>query len=163
MTNPIVTAAALAAFLGMTAGQVTAAETTHGLPAAGKRTITIAAVEPKGGTNVKDEAFPQSTLPKGGGYLLKAPDASGRWEVSTYVWVPSQIIVNQGDEVTLEYVGINGAEHPAVIEGYEKTFVVRRGQVTKVTFKADKAGVFRIVCGIHHPSMQGELIVLARN
>ena len=32
-----------------------------------------------------------------------------RWEVSAYIWQPSQIIVNEGDEVTLEFVGINGS------------------------------------------------------
>ena len=47
--------------------------------------------------------------------MIKQPDQTGRWEVSTYVWMPSQIVVNQGDEVTLEFVGINGAFHPTEI------------------------------------------------
>lgn len=161
MMKRIAIATVLTAVLGMTAGPAVAAEV-HGQPVAGKRTITIAAVEPKGGTTVDKETFPQAPLPQGGGYILKKPDASGRWEVSTYRWMPSQILVNQGDEVTLEYVGINGAEHPGVIEGYSIAFKVKRGQVTTVTFKADKAGVFRILCDVHHPTMHGELIVLAR-
>ena len=127
-----------------------------------KRTITMTAVEPKGGVTVDKEAFPKDALPAGGGYLLKAPDKDGRWEVSAYRWDPNQVIVNQGDEVTLEILGINGAEHPTVIEGYNVTFNVKRGQVTMVTFKADKAGVFKINCGVHQPSMVGELVVLAR-
>jgi len=93
---------------------------------------------------------------------LKRPHATGRWEVSAYVWMPNQIIVNQGDEVTLEFVGINGAYHGAVINGYDKAFVVKRGQTTSVTFLADKAGVFLIECAQHQPSMGGELIVLPR-
>jgi plastocyanin len=127
-----------------------------------KRFITVAAVEPKGGTNVAQEAFPESTLPAGGGYVLKKPDATGRWEVSAYVWMPNQIIVNQGDEVTMEFVGINGATHTTVIKGYDKAFVVMRGQTTKVTFLADKTGVFPIECAQHRPSMGAELIVLPR-
>jgi plastocyanin len=127
-----------------------------------KRHITMTAVEPKGGVTVDKEVFPKDALPAGGGYLLKAPDKDGRWEVSAYRWDPNQVIVNQGDEVTLELLGINGAEHPSVIEGYNITFNVKRGQVSQVTFKADKAGVFKINCGAHQPSMVGELIVLPR-
>jgi plastocyanin len=125
-----------------------------------KRTITMVAVEPKGGTSVDKEPFPADPLPEGGGYILKAPDAEGRWEVSTYRWEPSQIIVNEGDEVTLEILGVNGAEHPTVIDGYDISFTVKRGELTTVTFTADKPGVFAFRCGVHMPSMTGELIVL---
>lgn len=157
-------AAVLTASLGLAATTVAAADSrsVHGKASPGKRTITMAAVEPKGGTTVDKEPFPQAALPEGGGYLLKKPDPSGRWEVSSYRWMPSQIIVQQGDEVTLELIGINGESHPGVIEGYGVSFVVKRGQVSYVTFKADKAGVFRILCDKHHPSMHGELIVLSR-
>lgn len=127
-----------------------------------KRFFTVAAVEPKGGATVAQEAFPDASLPAGGGYILKKPDATGRWEVSAYVWMPNQIIVNQGDEVTLEFVGINGAYHGTVIKGYDKAFVVKRGQTTRVTFLANKAGVFPFECAQHQPSMGGELIVLPR-
>jgi heme/copper-type cytochrome/quinol oxidase subunit 2 len=125
-----------------------------------KRTITMVAVEPKGGTTVDKEPFPSARLPEGKGYELKPADASGRWEVSTYRWDPNQIIVNRGDEVTLEILGVNGAEHPTSIDGYDISFTVKRGQLTTVTFTADKAGVFKFRCGVHQPSMVGELIVL---
>jgi plastocyanin len=137
-----------------------AATDLHGQPAPAKRVITMAAVEAKGATTLDKEPFPKAALPEGGGYILKKPDATGRWEVSAYRWDPAQVIVNQGDEVTLEIVGINGDAHPAVIEGYGIRFLVRRGEVTRVSFKASKAGVFRIVCDKHHPSMRGELVVL---
>ena len=152
---------------GMEAGAVavllslTAAGSVGPAQAAGmKRTITMVAIEPKGGTTVDKELFPIARLPEGNGYELKPADASGRWEVSTYRWDPSQIIVNRGDEVTLEIVGVNGAEHPTSIDGYDISFTVKRGQLTTVTFTADKAGVFKFHCGIHQPSMVGELIVL---
>jgi len=44
-----------------------------------KRTITMVAVEPKGGTTVDKEPFPSARLPEGKGYELKPADASGRW------------------------------------------------------------------------------------
>jgi plastocyanin len=127
-----------------------------------KRTIVITAVEPKGGTNVEKEPFPATPLPEGKGYELKKPDESGKWQVSVYVWDPRQIFVNEGDEVTLEFVGVNGASHPTTIAGYDKTFEVKRGQVNRVTFTADKVGVFPIVCATHHPTMVSELIVAAK-
>jgi plastocyanin len=129
---------------------------------AAKRFFTVTAVEPKGATTVDKEPYPTEALPQGGGYVIKQPDQTGRWEVSAYVWQPSQIIINEGDEVTIEFVGINGASHPTTITGYGKTFQLKRGQVVRVTFTADRAGVFPIVCATHKPSMNGELIVLPR-
>lgn len=125
-----------------------------------KRFFTLAAVEPKGGTNVTQEAFPGQSLPSGGGYVLKEPDETGRWEVSAYVWMPAQIVVNEGDEVTLEVVGINGAEHPTEIEGLDVSFTLRRGEVIRIEFTADRPGTYPIVCHTHTPSMRGEIVVL---
>lgn len=128
-----------------------------------KRTFTILAVEPKGGVTTDKESFPTSPLPPGGGFVLSPPDAkSQRWEVSAYVWQPSQIIVNHGDEVTLDFVGINGAAHAATIAAFGQTFTVKRGQSTRITFVVDKPGIHGIVCSQHQPSMTGELIVMAK-
>jgi plastocyanin len=128
-----------------------------------KRFVTVLAVEPKGGTTVDKEPFPTAPLPPGGGYVIAPPDEqTRRWEVSAYVWQPSQIIVNEGDEVTLEFVGINGAAHPTTIAAFGQAFTVRRGQTHRVTFTADKVGIFGIMCSTHKPSMSGELIVLPK-
>lgn len=134
-----------------------------GQPAPAKRTIYMAAVEPKGGTSVTSEPYPSASaaLAAGPGYVLKAPDATGRWEVSTYQWQPGFVLANQGEDVTLEIIGINGAEHTSFIEGINvPAFTVRRGQVTTVTFRATRAGFYRIVCSSHLPSMVGYLVVL---
>jgi len=133
---------------------------TSGELLAEKRSFTIAAVEPKGSATVDKEPFPTAALPAGAGYSLSKPDPTGRWEVDVYVFMPSQIIVNQGDDVTLNFVGINGMSHPTMIAGYDKSFLLKRGEVTAISFKADKAGVFSIDCGTHAPSMRAELIVL---
>jgi hypothetical protein len=125
-----------------------------------ERTIYMAAVEPKGGVTVDKEAFPSVSLPAGGGYILKEPNDDGRWEVATYRWDPGVIVVNQGDVVTLEIIGINGESHPFTIEGYNISDVVHRGHVTRVTFTADKVGIFKIICPVHLPSMEANLVVL---
>lgn len=130
-----------------------------------KRTIYMAAVEPKGGTSVSSEPYPSGSpvLAAGPGYVLKAPDATGRWEVSTYQWQPSFVMANQGEDVTLEIVGINGAEHTAFIEGINvPAFTVKRGQIAAVNFRASRPGFYRIVCSSHLPTMVGYLVVLGR-
>ena len=127
-----------------------------------KRVFTVLAVEPKGGANVAQEALPTAPLPDGGGYVMRQPDQTGRWEVSAYVWQPAQIVVDEGDEVTLEFVGINGASHPTRIEGLAPSFTLQRGRAHRVSFVASKAGSFRIVCDTHHPSMTGEIVVLPK-
>lgn len=124
-----------------------------------KRRFVVTAVEPKGGVTVDKEPFPAAPLPEGGGYVLKKPDDKGRWEVSVYVFDPRQIIVDEGDEVTLEFVGINGASHPVTIDAYGQTFELKRGHVSTVTFVADKPGRHSIVCSAHLPTMVSELIV----
>lgn len=127
------------------------------------RTVYMAAVEPKGGTTVDSEPFPSAAaLPAGGGYVLRTPDNTGRWEISTYQWQPSFVVVNQGEQVTLEIISINGKEHLSSLPPYVSSFNVKRGQITKVSFTADRAGMFPIVCVSHQPSMTGYLVVLPR-
>ena len=131
--------------------------------AAGERVIYMAAIEPKGGVTVDKEPYPGAPLPKGGGYVLNAPNPQGRWEVSVYQWSPSTIVVRQGERVTLEIVGINGGKHSGHIDKYHPDhFEVKRGQITRVQFTADTAGIFKIYCKEHEPSMEGTLVVLPR-
>ena len=125
-----------------------------------EQTIYMSAIEPKGTTNVEKEPFPEEALPEGGGYALKEPNEDGDWVVETYVWLPGEVTVREGDEVNLQILGVNGSLHTAFIEGYDEQFEVTRGALTEVAFTADQPGVFRIVCTIHQPSMTGRLIVL---
>ena len=127
-----------------------------------ERTIYMAAIEPKGGTTVDKEPFPAQSLPPGGGYGLKAPDDAGRWQVETYRFDPSTVVVNEGDIVTLEIVGINGKEHPITLEDYGLSTVLKRGEVQRLTFLADKLGIFRVMCDTHKLSMEAALVVLKR-
>jgi len=127
------------------------------------RTVYMAAVEPRGGTNAAQEAYPNpDSLPGGGGYVLRAPDSTGRWEISTYQWQPGFVLVSQGERVILEVIGINGAEHVSSLPPYLEKFTVKRGQLTKVTFTASRAGIFPIICVTHQPSMTGYLVVLPK-
>lgn len=126
------------------------------------RVIHMAAVEMKGGTQKEKEPYPEASLPAGPGYVKTPPSAAGRWEVSTYQWSPGTIVVQQGETVTLEIVGINGDVHPSTIPGLVDSFTVKRGEVTRVTFTASKPGLYPVICTTHVPSMQGTLVVLPK-
>ncbi len=134
----------------------------HG-QAAGERVIYVAAVELKGGTTVDKEPFPATPLPKGGGYVMIPPNPQGRWETSVYQFSPATIVIRQGERVTLEIVGINGAKHSIHIDKYHPDhFELKRGQITRVSFTAETPGAFKIHCKEHEPSMEGTLVVLPR-
>ena len=126
-------------------------------------TIYMEAVEPKGTSTVDEEPFPAEALPEGGGYKLEEPDEEGQWVVETYTWAPDQIVVNEGDQVNLEIIGINGPRHDSSIEGHVSSFVVERGKLTSLSFVAGAPGVYKIICTIHQPAMTGELVVLPRS
>lgn len=131
--------------------------------AADERVVYMALIEPKGGVTVDKEPFPGTQMPKGGGYVLNPPNPQGRWEVSVYQFSPATVVVRQGERVTLEMVGINGAKHSVHIDKYVPNhFVVKRGEIGRVKFTADTPGVFKIHCEEHEPSMEGTLVVLPR-
>lgn len=135
-----------------------------------RRTIYMSAVEYKGGANVSTEVYPpaeepgtRALEPLGGGYILKEPDSTGRWEVETYRWEPGLIVAHVGERLTLEIVGVNGALHDAVItspSGEQVPFVVTRGRLTRVRFQVDEVGTWRFVCSTHPPGMSGEIVVI---
>ncbi len=160
LSLPLAVVAGAALLLGACGGDDDGGGTN--LPDPMSRTFYMEAVEPKGSATADKEAFPEAALPEGGGYGLKEPDDTGKWEVETYTWAPDQLVVNQGDTVNLEIIGINGARHEGSIEGYADSFVVERGKLTSLSFVAENPGVFKLVCKSHQPAMTGELVVLAR-
>jgi plastocyanin len=126
------------------------------------RTFYINTVEPEGTANIAEEPFPNSTLPAGGGYELNPPDEQGNWGVETYVFDPSQIVVYEGDQVTLNILGVNGRVHDISVNGYVEQFELHRGELKTVTFTADRAGTIDFICSIHQPTMHGQIMVLPR-
>ena len=150
-----VVATVLALVLGLAAADAPRAQSPD-------RVVYVAAVEMKGGTQQDKEPYPTGPLPAGGGYVKAPPNAAGRWEVSVYQWSPATIVVQQGETVTLEIVGINGDVHPSMIPGLAESFVVKRGELTRVTFTARAPGLYPLICTKHQPSMQGTVVVLPK-
>jgi hypothetical protein len=136
---------------------------THATPvneASPKRTIYLTAIEPKGTTHIEKAPFPHTKLPEGEGFKIKPPDKEGFWQASAYRWEPGFIVAYEGEQLELHFFGINGSSHHSKIEGYDIPFVVKRGELTTVSFSADKTGIFNIVCYDHLPAMQAQLLIL---
>jgi plastocyanin len=125
------------------------------------RTFYISTVRLDGTANVTEEPFPNSTLPAGEGYVLSPPDEEGDWSIRMYVFEPSLIVVNEGDQVTLNILGVNAEVHNITVNNFEP-FELHRGELKTVTFTADRAGIIDFTCLIHQPTMHGQIIVLPR-
>ncbi len=91
--------------------------------------------------------------------------ADGTQEIEVYRWDPAMLIVKQGARVTLKIYGVKGERHTLAIEAFGVRADILRGRITTVSFVADKAGTFEILC-LDHPDrehqgpMVGYLIVL---
>jgi len=77
-----------------------------------------------------------------------------------YAFVPSTLIVVEGDTVRFTFVNPEDDEHNFVLSGL---VVELPGQsIRRATWRADHAGIFTFVCTIpaHMPEMYGQLVVL---
>ena len=137
--------------------------------AAPQKTFYIATVHLDGITSAypasdhPSEPYPtNSTLPPGGGLVLKKLDNIGGWKIRQYMFAPSVIVVNQGDQVTLNFVDVQGPEHMITVDGISPQFDIHRGEMKTVTFTANNTGTIDFWCSMHEPNMRGEIVVLPR-
>lgn len=116
----------------------------------------------KGDNNHPPEAFPPEELPSGRGLTLTKPDQDGAWKIRAFAFIPSQIVVNQGDNVRLYFVGVQGTKHTIHVEGkgVDKQFTLARGRIDAVDIAATEAGIIEIECYDHKPVMRAELVIL---
>jgi plastocyanin len=102
-----------------------------------------------------------STIPTGGGIKVTEPNKAGAWDFRSFTFSPAQIVVNQGDKVTLHFVGVQGAHHVVTVDGIG-TFELKRGQINTVSFVASNPGIINYVCHVHLPNMVGQILVLPK-
>ena len=83
-------------------------------------------------------------------------------QASSFEYNPAIIRVNRGDRVTLE-IEATDVMHGIAIDGYDLRVDAEPGQIARLTFVADRSGVFRlrcpVTCGALHPFMIGKLYV----
>lgn len=102
-----------------------------------------------------------STIPTGGGFRITEPNKAGAWDFRSFTFSPDQIVVNQGDKVTLHFIGVQGAHHVIEVKGVD-TFELVRGQIHTVSFTANSPGTITYICHVHLPNMVGQILVLPK-
>ncbi|RTR28753.1 hypothetical protein EKG37_16165 [Robertmurraya yapensis] len=70
-------------------------------------------------------------------------------EIEAYRWDPGTIFVGKDEKVLLHLYGVNGHEHPFIIEGTDIKGTVSKGKDTTVELQLSKEGVYRLVCLTH--------------
>lgn len=103
-----------------------------------------------------------STIPTGGGFRITEPNKVGAWDFRSFTFSPDQIVVNQGDIVTLHFVGVQGVHHLITVDGVG-TFPLLRGQIHTISFTANNPGTINYFCHIHMPNMVGQILVLPKS
>ena len=103
-----------------------------------------------------------STIPTGGGFRITEPNKVGAWDFRSFTFSPAQIVVNQGDKVTLHFVGVQGVHHIITVDGVG-SFTLLRGQIHTVSFTANNPGTINYYCHIHMPNMVGQILVLNKS
>jgi plastocyanin len=74
-------------------------------------------------------------------------------EIEAYRWDPGTIFLEKGEKVSLKILGVNGKEHPFIIEGTDIKGVVKKGKETVVPLQFDKEGTYRLIC-LTHPTAE---------
>jgi hypothetical protein len=103
-----------------------------------------------------------STIPTGGGFRIVLPNKVGAWDFRSFTFAPDQIVVNQGDKVTLHFIGVLGVHHIITVDGVG-TFSLHRGEIHTVSFIATNPGTINFFCSVHLPNMVGQILVLPKS
>ena len=114
-----------------------------------------------GPTHPPEKPPVNSTIPTGGGFRITPPNKVGAWDFRSFTFGPDQIVVNQGDKVTLHFIGVQGAHHVITVDGVG-TFELMRGQIHTVSFTANNPGTITYICHVHLPNMVGQILVLPK-
>ncbi len=137
------------------------------------RLIEVTGFEVKGTTNTDDLAAPEvdpKTLSAGYGY--NAPgfdeDSPNNWRVASYMWNAGDTTAFQGDSMNLHVFILNGNSHNVWVEAPDGSKVVddiemNRGRTYNLEFDATEAGVYKLVCSTHGPTMTAEIVVIPQS
>ncbi|MDF0725621.1 hypothetical protein PY093_02690 [Cytobacillus sp. S13-E01] len=79
---------------------------------------------------------------------FKSKTADGK-EIEAYRWDPGTIYLPKGQNVKLSIYGVNGNEHPFIIEGTDSKGTVTKGKETIVNLNINEEGVYRLICLTH--------------
>jgi len=124
--------------------------------------IAVASVlaAPRAATFAAEAVPAAASAPASGTFTLETVEING-----VKFWMPSTIVVHQGDKVTLKLNSVVPGpvnQHGFALPGYNIQEVVTRGVPKTVTFVADKVGEFPYYCQLHAAHIGGQLVVLPK-
>ena len=80
----------------------------------------------------------------------------------TKIWLPSSLMVHQGDDVELTLINKLDDPHGFAIKAFGIEQVVQPTSQMTVTFTAAQAGAYNYICQIHPPHLGGNILVLSK-
>lgn len=80
----------------------------------------------------------------------------------TKIWLPSNLMVHQGDEVELTLINKLDDPHGFKIEDVGIEEVVQPKAQMTVKFTAAEPGVHSYICHLHPPHLGGQMLVLSK-
>jgi nitrosocyanin len=80
----------------------------------------------------------------------------------TKIWLPSSVMVHEGDEVELTLMNKLDEPHGFEIKAFGIEEVVQPKSQTTVKFTASKAGAYSYICQMHPPHLGGNILVLSK-
>ncbi|WAA11035.1 cupredoxin domain-containing protein [Fervidibacillus albus] len=79
---------------------------------------------------------------------FKTVTADGK-EIESYRFSPGTIFLKKGEKVHLQIYGVNGDEHPVIVEGTDIQATVKKGEETVIPLQFEKEGTYRLICLTH--------------
>ena len=80
----------------------------------------------------------------------------------TKIWLPSSLVVHQGEEVELTLINKLDDPHGFKIEDFGVEEVVQPKAQMTVTFTASRTGAHSYICHLHPPHLGGNILVLSK-
>jgi nitrosocyanin len=80
----------------------------------------------------------------------------------TKIWLPSSIMVQQGDDVELTLINKLDDPHGFAIKAFGLEEVVQPKSQMTVQFTASQAGAYTYSCQLHPPHLGGNILVLSK-
>jgi heme/copper-type cytochrome/quinol oxidase subunit 2 len=80
----------------------------------------------------------------------------------TKIWLPSSLMVPQGEEVELTLINKLEDPHGFQLEAFGIVEVVPPKAQTVVTFTASQPGAYSYLCPLHPPHLGGQILALSQ-
>ena len=80
----------------------------------------------------------------------------------TKIWLPSSLMVHQGDDVELTLINKLDDPHGFAIKAFGIEQVVQPKSQMTVRFTASQPGVHSYICHLHPPHIGGQILVLSQ-